>query len=192
MGEEKIDQRGAERETLADIYARERSFVSKILRRFRIPDRDVPDVVQEVFIRVQRALERYDTSRPLRPWLFGIAYRVASDHCRLSRNLLEVLDVIPAGLPAPGAERLIEAFDEWRVIDHSLSRLGPGHRLVLLMHDFLGYDVPEIASALNIIDKTVYSRLHSARRRFQAFGVEALQGGLLAPAAAFVPASDPD
>src|SRR5260370_35138574 len=34
---------------------------------------DAEDVAQEVFLRVFRSLRRWDSSRPLRPWVMGIA-----------------------------------------------------------------------------------------------------------------------
>ena len=33
---------------------------------------DAEDVTQEVFLRIFRSLRRWDSSRPLRPWIMGI------------------------------------------------------------------------------------------------------------------------
>jgi RNA polymerase sigma-70 factor (ECF subfamily) len=42
----------------------------------------VEDLTHDVFIQVNRHLAAYDGTRPARPWLFGFAYRVASQHRR--------------------------------------------------------------------------------------------------------------
>ena len=52
---------------------------------------DREDLVHEVFLKVHSRLADYDDSRPLRPWLFGFAYRVAADYHRLARHRVEVL-----------------------------------------------------------------------------------------------------
>ena len=43
---------------------------------------EAEDVAQETFIRAYRALERFDASRPLRPWLLRIASNLASNQRR--------------------------------------------------------------------------------------------------------------
>ena len=45
------------------------------LRRLGVHDRDREDIVNEVFFRVHGRLETYDSSRPLRPWLFAFCVR---------------------------------------------------------------------------------------------------------------------
>ena len=80
---------------LDDIYEREFRYVWQGLRRLGIPPRDLPDVTHDVFVTVFLNLHKYDRARPLRPWLFGVTFRVASDHLSLSRNKREVLEVAP-------------------------------------------------------------------------------------------------
>src|SRR5579871_2591219 len=46
--------------------------------RFMRHRHDAEDVTQEVFLRVFRSLRRWDSARPLRPWILGIAV----DRCR--------------------------------------------------------------------------------------------------------------
>ncbi|MDQ1669953.1 MAG: polymerase sigma-70 factor, subfamily, partial [Actinomycetota bacterium] len=40
------------------------------------------EVLQETFLRAWRAADRYDASRPLRPWLFAILRNVVVDEAR--------------------------------------------------------------------------------------------------------------
>src|SRR3982751_3727981 len=49
----------------ADVYA----LAARLLNHRH----DAEDVTQEVFLRVFRSLRRWDSTRPLRPWVLGIA-----------------------------------------------------------------------------------------------------------------------
>ena len=59
------------------IFEAESSYVLRTLHRLGVQERDVEDLAHEVFITVHRRLPDYDASRPLRPWIFGIALRTA-------------------------------------------------------------------------------------------------------------------
>ena len=52
---------------------------------------DLPDLAHDLFIVVFKHLSDYDQSRPVRPWLFGIAFRVVSDYRRSARFARERL-----------------------------------------------------------------------------------------------------
>ncbi|TXH06893.1 MAG: RNA polymerase sigma factor [Candidatus Moraniibacteriota bacterium] len=64
---------------IGSVYA----FVFQLLR-----DRTVAeDIVQETFIKAWRHLDRYDTARPFRTWLFAIAKNAAYDWLKKKRSL---------------------------------------------------------------------------------------------------------
>jgi RNA polymerase sigma-70 factor, ECF subfamily len=152
---------------LARVYESGLDYVWHSLRRLGIPERDLPDVTHDVFVAASRTLPDYDPARPLKPWLFGVAFRVASDHLRLFRNQREspqaevhLIDI------APSPEQSLLDEEAWRLVDDCLERLDLRLRAVLIMHDFSEHEVPEIATALQIPVKTVYSRLRKARLVF--------------------------
>src|SRR5436305_8624868 len=82
----------AQETTLAAIYEAEVSFVWRSLRRLGVAEADLEDVTHDLFIAVQRRLPELDPARPVRPWLFGFAYRIASDYRRSGRVRRELLD----------------------------------------------------------------------------------------------------
>ena len=140
------------------------------LRRLGIRDRDLEDVTHDVFVVVHRKLDDYDASRPLRPWLFGIAHRVAADYRRLARHRREVFDEQTDRIPSPRAD--VEADAQKReartIVLAALDQLEPQRRAVFAMHEIDGFSMPEIAEALNIPLNTGYSRLRLAREGFAA------------------------
>jgi len=72
------------------LFDGELSYVLNTLRRLGVREADLPDQTQEVFVVVHALMDDYDRDRPLRPWLFGIAYRTASRYRRLARNAREL------------------------------------------------------------------------------------------------------
>jgi RNA polymerase sigma-70 factor, ECF subfamily len=151
------------------IFRNELSYVWHTLRRLGVAERDLDDLGQEVFVTVGRLLPEYDPTRPLRPWLFGIAFRYAQRYREKAHRRLEELESSP-GHAAPTPESPIEAELEQReaqrlVLD-GLDRLTLAQRGVFVMAELDGYTAPEIAGALELPLNTVYSRLRTARQEF--------------------------
>jgi RNA polymerase sigma-70 factor (ECF subfamily) len=155
------------REEFASLYDREFSYVWHTLRHLGVPVRELPDVTHDVFIVLYNRMHLYDSSRPLRPWLFGVAFRVTSDYLRLGRNSRETVreDLDPADA-SPGADVLIETQEARDLIAEALLALDLERRAVLVAHDFDGASGPAIADGLGIALKTMYYRLRTGREQF--------------------------
>lgn len=158
---------------LRDIFEEHADHVGNSLRRLGVREADVPDLVQEVFVVVHRILADYDPSRPMWPWLFGIAYRTAAAYRRkASREVLD--DGSLAGERHDSSQNLDEAMrraEERRLVLQALERVELGRRAVFVMADIDGVPVPEIAEALGIGLNTAYSRLRLAREEFREAAV---------------------
>src|SRR5688500_6597311 len=85
----------AERPVFQSVYQAEVSYVWESLRRLGVHPADIEDLAHDVFVTAYDRLDDYDPSRPIRPWLFGIAYRVALDHRRSARVRREVIEEVP-------------------------------------------------------------------------------------------------
>src|SRR4051812_36542553 len=72
------------------IYEAHFNYVWHSLRRIGVQDADLEDLAHDVFVAFYRGLDNYDPTRPVKPWLFGICFRVASDHRRRARHRFEV------------------------------------------------------------------------------------------------------
>jgi RNA polymerase sigma-70 factor (ECF subfamily) len=148
-------------------YDAEFNHVWHSLRRFGVHERDLEDLCHETFIVFYRTLNEFDARRPVRPWLSGIAFRVASDYRRRAQHRREVPSEQPAVASAepPADERLAER-DKQRLVLAALDMLDDARRAVLVMHDFDDQAMPEIAAALKLPLNTAYSRLRLARADF--------------------------
>jgi RNA polymerase sigma-70 factor (ECF subfamily) len=135
---------------------------------------DAEDVVQETFVRMFRALDRYDPARPLRARLLTIASRLAIDHWRRrgSRPIpLVTREPGSAGEerereiadPGLGPEELAMRSDEERRADPLIHSLPPHYRVVVVMRHLQDMSYEEIAAALQLPLGTVKARIHRAR-----------------------------
>jgi RNA polymerase sigma-70 factor (ECF subfamily) len=142
-----------------EIYEQEFGYVWKSLQRLGIRGSDLPDLTHEVFLRVFRGLDDYDPLRPLRPWLFGISFRTASEHRRAQYRHREVGEVDQAASDAPSADQVVSAEQDRRLVLKALESLSMERRAVLVLHEIDGLTVPEISQALGVRLNTAYSRL---------------------------------
>jgi RNA polymerase sigma-70 factor (ECF subfamily) len=159
----------ADAERFRDMYRAEAGYVLRSLRRLGASAADAEDLAHDVFVVAFRKLAEFDVTRPLKPWLFGIAYRVAAGHRRLARHGAEV----PIGHhDAPGGAALPDeqaaASERRELVLRALARRELPQRAVVVLHDLEGRAVPEIAATLDVNVNTVYSRLRLGREKFAA------------------------
>lgn len=166
---------------LRALYQAQLPYVLQTLRRLGIAERDVPDLAHDVFVVAYRKLAEIDRTRPMRPWLFGVAYRRALDHKRRAYVSREELpgDALEGSSSAPSAEALVREGEARALVRGCLDRLPDEQRAVLVLHDVEGHTIPEIARILEAPLNTLYSRLRLARAAFNA--AVAAQAGEEAP-----------
>lgn len=153
---------------LEAVYRAEFGAVWRLVSRLGVPSGNVEDLVHDVFLTAHRKWSEFDPSRPARPWLFGIAYRLASDHRALKRHQHEVSDDLAAAqVPAPSAASL-EQRDATRVLNSALAMMSDDARAVFVMHELEERPVPEIAALMGTPVPTAYTRLRTARQTFAA------------------------
>ncbi len=154
------------------LFEAELGYVCRALRRLGVLEGDVYDVAQEVFVIVYQQLPSYDPSRPLRPWLYAFAVRLAANYRRLSRHTEARTGDVDVHGDAPSSERR-QARD---LVLRALDQLEHDQRTAVVMHDFEGLSAPEIATLTETPLNTVYSRIRLGREAFRK-AVAALGGG---------------
>src|SRR5688572_23766418 len=127
-------------------FEEEFDYVYRALRRHGVTAHDAEDLAQDVFLVMWRRWADFDADRPLRPWLAGIAFRVAHDHLR--RRWREV----PGGQleaeedRAPHGEERLAASRARALVLRALTGLPERHRAMVVMHDIDGLSVQKIAA----------------------------------------------
>jgi RNA polymerase sigma-70 factor (ECF subfamily) len=156
---------------LSAIYREHYAFVWAILRRLGVHERDLEDVVQDVFIVVHRRLGQFEGRASIRTWLYAVTVRVAWNHLRRRARRPSVAESSSTGLPAPVTHADPEEFaarNQASALLHALlDRLDPAKRAVFVLADIEGLPAPQIARIVGANTRTVYSRLRAARHRFE-------------------------
>jgi RNA polymerase sigma-70 factor (ECF subfamily) len=162
-----------------DAFQREFDYLCSTLRRLGVRSEDIEDEAHEVFLVLNRRWPDYDPTRPLRPYLFGIAFRVVAARKRKQkREFSQTLDETAS--QALGPDEALEAAHARALVLTALSRVPLPRRAVLVMHDIDEVPMRDIANALSLPLFTGYSRLRKARREFEA-AIKALQKGTPEP-----------
>jgi RNA polymerase sigma factor (sigma-70 family) len=149
--------------TLAARYgSRLRRYLSVRLRNVH----DVPDVAQEVFLRLLR-VRREDAIRNPEAYLFTVASHVLQQHT-LRRNSDPVFvdiadaesDLVVAATEEPPSQ--VDQVKRIEILVQALGKLPPRVSAALVMHRLGGYTVQEIADELGVAHDTVKKYLMRA------------------------------
>jgi len=120
-----------------------------------------------VFVQVFRRIAEYDPQRPVKPWLFAFAFRVASQARRRQRRRPEVVaQLSEVSDPTPGPMEQLLTHERQELARAALAELELNRRAVFILHELDGCAIPEVARSLDIPLATAYSRLRLAREDF--------------------------
>ena len=145
------------------VYERELDYLLETLRRMGASPREIEDLAQEVFIILHRNWPDLDVSRPFRPYLFAVAFRVACAHRR--RRAREVpYAYLKVEDPAAGPEESLQSKQSARLLLAALDTVPLARRAVVIMHDLDGVSIVEVAARLSLTRFGTYARLRKARK----------------------------
>ena len=140
----------------------------------------VEDVFQETFLQLFTSRDSFDTTRPLRPWLFTIAANKAKDALRKQQRTAainigaiaesqemsfdEVLNALTADTTRPYEE--LENGETASMVRQIIANMPENLREILILGYFHQFSYKQMAQILSIPIGTVKSRLHTAVARF--------------------------
>ncbi len=149
--------------SVQEIFNAHARYLWRALLGLGVPERDVDDALQEVFLVVHRRLADIDPST-LKSWLYGVCLRVASGHRRKLRDRREVpVEQLP---DLPVTETPFERAAAVQLQDELLQvleQLDENRRAVFVLYEIEELTLKEIALALECPLQTAYSRLEAAR-----------------------------
>lgn len=128
------------------------------------PD-DAPDAVQETFVRVYRALPRYEERQRFEPWLF----QVLGNCCRTAntvhkRHASRLSDDQAALERVPAAEDTVHSLErEWSdEVRQALARVPEYNREIFLLHYVEGFSYEEIERITGVRQSALKMRVKRA------------------------------
>ncbi len=163
-----------------EIVERYKNSLYSFLRRFLNRQDLVEDVFQETFLQLFASRDSFDTSRPLRPWLFTIAANKAKDalrkmqrHSSMSIGAIadsgdvsvdDVINILTSYKTTPADEVTME--ETARRVREIVADMPENLRGILILAYFEQFSYKHMAEILSIPIGTVKSRLHTAVMHF--------------------------
>src|SRR4051794_17491310 len=152
-------------EVFAAEFASLHGFIARRLGR-SIAD----DLTAETFAIAYRRWGDLDPSRPVRPWLYGIASNLIRHQWRKERRMLRAYartGVDPVLAQEEVTLDRLDARTQRARLAEALGQLRREEREVLLLHAWAGLSDAEIAESLSLPLGTVKSRLSRAREHLR-------------------------
>jgi len=150
-----------------DTFEQELDYLFGTLQRLGARPGDIDDLLQDIFLILYRNWPTLDTTRALRPWLFGVAFRVVRTH-RRRRARESCYGGLDPQDESPSPEGRLQGQESMALLSAALERLPGTRRSVLIMHDLEGLEVLDIARQLSITKFGVYARLYKGRKELAA------------------------
>jgi RNA polymerase sigma-70 factor (ECF subfamily) len=147
-------------DAMRELVERLQSDVFALCLRLVRHRQDAEDLTQEVFLRVFRSLRRWDATRPLRPWVLGIAVNRCRTWIGRTRRVpepVEFLQDVPAR-PSDEAPRELTT-----AIQTAVDSLRQDYREVFVLFHERGQSYEEISLEVDRPVGTVKTWLHRAR-----------------------------
>jgi RNA polymerase sigma-70 factor (ECF subfamily) len=122
---------------------------------------DAMDVAQTTFLKAFEHLADYDPTFKFYSWI----YRIAVNESLNALGARKSLEAINGEEPdeAPGPDLQVEGEQTGRAIEDALMRITPELRSVLVLRHLMHLSYHDMSDILGLPEKTVKSRLHSAR-----------------------------
>lgn len=135
-------------------------------------EEDARDVVQDAFIRVLGALERFDFAQSFYTWLYRIVVNLSIDRLRRRGKARAVaLDDVAEPVAEVEGEVVpsdrMESGETKREVHLVLEALPEKYKTVMVLREINGLSCKEIAKIVHCTHATVRWRLHVARRFFK-------------------------
>ncbi len=163
-----------------ELVNRYKNSLYAFLKQFLNQQDLVEDVFQETFLQLFTSRESFDTSRPLRPWLFTIAANKAKDALRKSQrasavpigtiseseemSFTDMLNALTSDSTMPYEE--LERNETAAQVSRIIADMPENLREILILAYFNKFSYKQMAEVLGIPIGTVKSRLHTAVARF--------------------------
>jgi RNA polymerase sigma-70 factor (ECF subfamily) len=147
------------------LFSQHGGFVWRALKRQRVPDRELEDACQEVFLVAHRREADFEGRSSPRTWLYGIALRVALSFRRRAHVQREQLtsELPETGSDAPQQHDQLERKERLSWLQGVLAALDDDKREAFVLYELEGMNLAEVAAATGVPEGTALYRLHQAR-----------------------------
>jgi RNA polymerase sigma-70 factor (ECF subfamily) len=146
--------------TLVEAYGRP---VFNVALRMTGNSEDARDLVQVVFVKAYERLDSFDGRSRFFSWVYRIAINESLNFVSRRKRQVELDDQMVSNERSP--DEHTATGEEERMVQAALLDLTPEYRQVIVLRHFLDMSHIEMGNVLRLPEKTVKSRLHTARVR---------------------------
>ena len=143
------------------VEAYERVLYNVALRMCNDPD-DARDLTQNAFIKAFRSLRTFDRKHRFFSWIYRILINETLNHLGRRRRHEELDDEMESTDRSP--EELVDGSQTRELVQSALMELSTDYRQAIVLRHFLDLSHREMSGVLEIPEKTVKSRLYTARQ----------------------------
>lgn len=164
---------GADDTALADLMQRWERPVKALIARMVLNTAEAEELAQETFVRIWQHRGRFDTTKPFKPWILGIAANLARNRLRWWRRrpsiqLDEWMKIEPpVATDQPEGTNRLEQQERAAAVRDAIARLPVDLREALILFQYERMSYIEIASAVGATPKAVENRLARARAKLR-------------------------
>jgi len=126
---------------------------------------DARDATQNAFVRAYVHLETFDPTRKFFSWIYRIVVNECLNLKRARRPEEPLADTLETPRSTDSGDAAVEAIERSDRIQVALQALTVDYRLVVVLRHFADMSYAEISEVVGVPEKTVRSRLFSARQR---------------------------
>jgi len=123
---------------------------------------DARDVAQSVMLKVVSSLDGFDAQFKFFSWIYRIAVNESLNFLGRRRPTTPLAEVAAARSEEP--DGAAETAERRRAVQQALMTLSADYRAVVVLRHYLGASYAEIATTVGVPEKTVKSRLYTARQ----------------------------
>ena len=154
---------------LDQVYTAELPAVYGFLVRAGAERSQLEDLAHDVFVTAMRKWSTYDQTRPVRPWLLGIAHRTLLDIRRRPSTRREVVGPVPDVIDeGETGEDRVKSRQAQALVQLALESMDGERRRTFVLCELQGLTPNEVAEVMETPVATTYSRLRVAREEFGA------------------------
>ena len=150
------------------IFDRHATRVRKVLMRLLGPDRDLSDLLQDVFVMALRDLDKLADPTALGAWLAGIAVHVARHEIRRRTRWRWIKFLPDDDVPeVSGPDADTDGRAEVRAVYRALDALPADERIAFALRFIDGMELTEVARHCDVSLATIKRRLQRAEALFR-------------------------
>jgi RNA polymerase sigma-70 factor, ECF subfamily len=126
---------------------------------------DAREVCQQAFMKAFEHLASYDRERKFFSWIYRVAVNESINYLKARRPHEALNDALPHPRANPAEQ--FEELEEWTHLHEAIMNLDANYRAVIILRHFVHFSYNEISDILDVPEKTVKSRLFTARQQLR-------------------------